>query len=550
MANTVTVLSALLLAAACAHGDAEFDQVNRLRVQAGLAPLSADGRLAHAAALHAAYLDLHREPGERAQGGLSAHAEEAGREGFSGANPGDRAVAAGYPYRGVRENVSMGYPDAGSAVDGLMSAIYHRLTFLDLLADEMGLAVGRRSRVFLLGRRDLGSLCDTPPDSALASASVDCLGTPMHRAHYEALCADLPDAALFRPSYPVACPGGRRLDDAFMRSVCADPPDAARFSGHGRHYVPCDDGTAVDADWFDAVCAGALPAALYRGSGHYYAICGGQAQVSAEWLEATCASLPADAVYRDSGRYRRPCAGTHDIRIETLDALDAERLAAAPDWVLWPPRGGDPVPPAFFVEEPDPLPDLDVAGYPVSLQFNPARFAEVALRRFALARVDGDRYEPVEELRLLDHGSDPHRLLGRHEFVVFPLQRLDWAATYQVEVEVLLDGRVQTIEWAFDTAGGELPLLTARGETDRFVVDSGTEYLLYLPPRPGEGKTISSGRSSFRRGNRLTVEPVDPNTVRIRLEARWCDPAELRFGNGRGVELVPSGCAGPTPPAG
>jgi hypothetical protein len=112
--------------------------VNALRAAAGLPALARAPRLEVAAARHAAYLDRHREPGTLRQAspaGDSAHRQQAGLDGFSGESPGDRALAAGYPHREVLENVSMGYPDLGAALDGLMSAIYHRLTFLDLRAD-------------------------------------------------------------------------------------------------------------------------------------------------------------------------------------------------------------------------------------------------------------------------------------------------------------------------------------------------------------------------------------------------------------------------------
>src|SRR5210317_2635917 len=87
-----------------AQASAEFERVERLRLQAGLPGFTHDEQLAAAASRHAAYLDRHREPGVAAHG-LSAHRQEQGLEGFSGAMPADRALAAGYPHREVLENV-------------------------------------------------------------------------------------------------------------------------------------------------------------------------------------------------------------------------------------------------------------------------------------------------------------------------------------------------------------------------------------------------------------------------------------------------------------
>ena len=536
-------LMAISLAAGTVCAGDEFARVNGVREQAGLPALARDDRLAQAAALHARYLDRHRQPGKTGQG-LTAHAQRRGVEEFSGESPAARALAAGYPHREVQENVSMGYADAASAIDGLMGAIYHRLTFLDLEADQLGAAVGERSRVFLLGRADIDAMCRDLPREALSRAPVDCLGRPITRDHYETLCADLPAAALFRPSHPVACPNGVRLNAEFMRGVCTRPPRAARFRGHGRYYQPCDNGTRVNAEWFDALCGSPPAAAAYPASGRYYEICDRPRRVDADWLEAWCAALPEQALYRDSGRYRRPCAGDGDIRVEYLDQLDADKHAALPDVVVWPPDGARAVPPAFFLEEPDPLPDLEMSGYPLSIQFNPGHIGRVEVTGFRLSRIDGASRAPVEGLRLIDKDNDPHQLLTGHEFALFPLDRLAWGAVYSAVVDVRVDGVSRRYRWSFETQGADMPLLTAGSARQRYTVRDGIDYLLYLPPGEGRPFTVLTTRTEHQRGNRVTLKMVDPNTLRVRVNVRYCDLIRLRFDSERTVELIPAGCPG------
>lgn len=534
-------LIAALLFSGASGGATDFDLVNQLRAQAGLPALEYNEHLAGAAARHAAYLDRHREPG-KAPHGLSAHGQQPGMTGFSGETPADRAVAAGYPHREVLENVSMGYDDASSAIQGLMSAIYHRLTFLDLEADQLGIAVGERSRVFLLGRSDIGAMCAAPPPAALHRNPVDCLGQSMTREYYEALCAALPPEALFQPSHPVTCPNGVRLDADFMAKVCEKPPREARFYGYGRYYAPCDNDTKVNADWFNALCKRPPADALYAASGSFYEICERPRRVHAEWLEAQCAALPDEARYQDSRRYRRPCAADLDVRVEYLDQLDTARRASLAEVVLWPPPDSVDIVPAFYVEEPDPLPDLQVAGYPVSIQFNPARVGEVQLQGFRLFRLEGESRVAVDGTRLLDQASDPNHLLTRFEFALFPLERLAWGARYVAVVDALLDGQPRHFEWPFTTAGGDAQLLTAAAGWQRFVVRSGVDYLLYLPPQDGRPHTVLTTRTEHRRGNQVTLRVVDPNTLRVRLQLRFCDQVKMEFDGGRVVELVPVGC--------
>jgi len=537
------LLFVICLASGLLQASADFDRVNQVRRQAGLPTLSGAPLLDDAAARHAAYLDRHRDPAAKRQP-RSAHEQIPGQAGFSGASPAARALAAGYPHRRVLENVSMGYADADDAVDALMSAIYHRLTFLDFAADEMGLAVGERSRVFLLGRSDFDALCESPPPDALFSTPMDCLGQPMRRSYYDELCSRLPEEALFVSAHTVSCPNGARLDARFMEKVCEEPPRAARFAGHGRYFVPCDNGTRIDADWFLGLCEGRPPEALYSASGSYYEICDDKQRVDAEWFEQQCANLPEAARYTDSMRFRRPCSAPLDIRVEYLDASDAMRLDDLPEVVVWPPAGATDIPPAFFIEEPDPLPDLDVAGYPVSLQVNPQRVERVELQHFALFRLRGDDAQPLTSTRLLDKDSDPHAVLTAHQFALFPLDRLDWGARYRAVADLQLDGRPVRLAWEFTVRDHGLPLLTAAAASQRFVIQSGLEYLLYLPPTDASAHTVLSTRTEHRRGNRVNMELVDANTLRVRVEARYCDRIRMRFDGGREVELIPQGCAG------
>lgn len=519
-----------------------LEAVNTLREQAGLPSVAASAALAAAAARHASYLDANHGP-MSSPSGVSAHRQQPGSPGFSGELPGDRAIASGYPHHSVLENVSMGYNDLDAAMDGLTSAIYHRLTFLDFAADEFGAARGERSRVFLLGRSDLRAVCEQPPQQAFIKTPVDCLGQAMTRDGYLELCASLPTEALYRPSHPISCANGQPLDADFMATVCSAPPAAARFRGVGRYYLPCGDGTRLDANWFDALCARPPRLAKAQGSGKYVDICTPAQRVDAEWLANYCSTLPVAQRYTDSGTYRRPCADAFDLRTEFLDALDHARLADRPAIVTWPPGGAEDVAPAFFIEEPDPLPDLDVAGNPVSLQVNPAAYDRVELAAFNLYPSGGSDAEPIA-VRLLDAQSDPHALLTTHEFALFPLQRLDWGRRYEAEARLVLDGEAHRVAWSFTTRVAPYPIFTAAEDRQHFRVRSGEPIWLYLPPRPGEPHTVLRSRMTYPRNSQVDLAVIDPNTAQITVEAKRCDRVIVDFEPRRRVELSLAGCGG------
>jgi stress response protein SCP2 len=99
---------------------------NAERASHGLRPLTVDGRLAAAAQAHSA--DMVRR-------GFFAHESPDGRQVW------DRAVAAGYAYRKVAENIAAGQRTADEVVRGWMGSPGHRANILD--GDLIQIGVGR-----------------------------------------------------------------------------------------------------------------------------------------------------------------------------------------------------------------------------------------------------------------------------------------------------------------------------------------------------------------------------------------------------------------------
>ncbi|MFP4640222.1 MAG: hypothetical protein ACLFMY_07250 [Guyparkeria sp.] len=134
----------------------------------------------------------------------------------------------------------------------------------------------------------------------------------------------------------------------------------------------------------------------------------------------------------------------------------------------------------FHSEQPDPLPEHDFSGYPVSVGFNPAHFSEppesVSLRLF---EQETGREVPAIVQRQQD--NDPHGLLTAHQFVLFPGERLGWGQAYRVELRYRADGR-QHHAWTFRTRAFDAPLheVTEGGQTVQ--AEAGRPFLLYVPP--------------------------------------------------------------------
>ncbi len=107
---------------------AALTAVNDARIATGLPGLRANLNLIQAASAHSSYI---------AQNGLViTHSEVAGKPGFTGATPTDRAVAAGYS-NGVGEVITSGH-DGRASVELLLATVYHRHILLSPDVAELG----------------------------------------------------------------------------------------------------------------------------------------------------------------------------------------------------------------------------------------------------------------------------------------------------------------------------------------------------------------------------------------------------------------------------
>jgi hypothetical protein len=540
LATALFFLLSLLAGPPLLADDTAFDYLNTLRKQAGMTPLAGDRELDRAALNHAAYLAKNlRGDVSRMD---SAHDESPLRDGFTGRTPQERVLAAGYPHDHVKENVAIGHATPAQAIDGLMAAIYHRLAFLDFRVDQVGIGTAERSDVFVMGRSDLQATCYQRPAEALPDPPSDCAGVTVTSSYMEQLCATLPKEALHQPPWPEACPNGVRLNAGYMRDFCARPPADALHEGFGEYYMLCNRRLRISANWMRRFCANPPSGAEYNVSGKHYLMCEPEKKIGAEWLDATCKRTPDEARYRDSGVYYEICSDTFRMRASYLDELDRRQQQLQPDIVVWPPDGATGIPPVFYEESPDPLPDMSVSGYPVSLQINPTLKGEVKLLSFRLFARDGGRLVEIRRTRLLDSNSDPNKRLTDREFALFPLDRLAWNGSYRAEALLHIGGETVTRGWDFSTSSTPAPVILIGELTEKLSLPVNRDLVIYYPPTRHQPHTLEELVSYHGSGVELDFEGLDYNTAKIRLNTGQCQAIEWRFADGKRVDIELEGC--------
>jgi PKD domain/Cysteine-rich secretory protein family len=224
--------------------------------------------------------------------------------------------------------------------------------------------------------------------------------------------------------------------------------------------------------------------------------------------------------------------------------LDAQLFKAAissvqgnnPLIVIWPPHQMDDVPPAFYEETPDPLPDYAVSGYPISVQFNPLSFNEVALNSFRLFKA-ADNSE-VFPKRILNHRTDPNQKFTPLEFALFPLKRLEWNTEYRAEVEYLdQQGANHQLTWQFKTRDLGVPVYTVAAQGDLLQIPNGiNQFAVYIPPTSNY-PYIGESQFSYPSNTHLNTESVDANTLLITFSGQVGQQANFTLSGGRKFTL-------------
>ena len=546
------------LAAKSANSREALQQVNAIRAAAQLPLYSHSDLLQRSAKSHASYIAINMR---RQSKGLDLHKQNPKKAGFSGVNATARSAKTSYPSRDVKENISFGKQQLSKSLSGLMSAIYHRFTFLDFLSDTLGYGTAKskediHNHVFNMGRKDMESTCRVRPESARPIVPVDCLGTSVKPDYIDNVCKNLPAEAFYEDPFKSRCPNGRLLKASFMNDVCRNPPADILFRGSGSYYSICQPQIRVETGWFDEICNSSRNnphPALHSGEIRFYQMCESDARVNVSWYKNFCDSATPNDVVLDASYYRDLCnvnsnKTDFDVSSTYRQQLDSSLYRKSPDFVIWPPHNAKQVSPVFYDEMPDPLPDYDVSGYPLSLQFNPGKLKSVQVSDFRLEKQNNNgSWSPVKAVREMNRANDPNKSFTKLEFAWFPLKRLDWNTRYRASVSVLTnaaktEGKRKNISWAFKTETIKTPLIIVNSQQNQANVPSGKWFTLYHLPSKKVSRPMQQISAQWRQPARVESEIIDLNTIRMKFENNRCESVVLSMAQ-RG-DLTLNTCSG------
>jgi len=520
-----------------------FNQVNAVRKAAKMTSLSYSPALSRSAQNHANY--LAKNVGSNFNG-VDLHSESKAYSEYTGENAVTRAQKSGYPHKNVKENISVGSVNIADSVSGLMSGIYHRFTFLDFLIDNIGYGTradkkGYKSYVYNMGRKDMEQLCKTKPKQAKPKRPFNCLGTTVSAEYMESACSNLPNEAIYDAPFSQRCSNGRLLKSSYMKEICKNPPVESLFSGNGSYFNICKPSIRVNTSWFNQLCNDNGSPALHSGDNKFYEICKSNKRVYSSWLKNYCDSASPSDQPTNSTYYSKPCHSDFKVNASFSNKFDDEQSNRNPRYVKWPPFKATDVLPVFFDETPDPLPDLDVSGYPLSLQFNEAKVKKVSVRYFTLdKKMKSGRWKRIKKIRELNFITDPEKIFTKYQFAWYPLKRLDWNTTYRANVYAKIDGIDKEIRWRFTTRSVTTPLITVKPGRKLMKVPKGKWFTLYVIPSKKSSRPMQRINMKWRGKINVESKIIDFNTLKLRIDDTDCRPVYLTLAKSR--ELVLNTC--------
>jgi len=238
--------------------------------------------------------------------------------------------------------------------------------------------------------------------------------------------------------------------------------------------------------------------------------------------------------FSGSGRYYTGICSDTTFKMEESVYLNVQNSnkAANPSKILWPYANQTNVPPVFFEESPDPLPDYSVSGYPISLKFNDYFIKTVSLSSFQL--FDSAKNE-ITNTRLLTKENDPNSKITSHEFALFPLTRLNWNSQYSAKAVYSIDGVSETLEWSFTTKSVGYDYYIITTNSSEITIQPNKTYALYIvPSSKTDVLTSYTTKGTFL----PKTDFIDSNTLSVSTTDAIGGKTTINLSNGKTINLT------------
>ncbi len=241
--------------------------------------------------------------------------------------------------------------------------------------------------------------------------------------------------------------------------------------------------------------------------------------------------------FSGKGKYIYHSCQKEDLRIEKLLYQSTKDYLPqnSPKYIVWPPKNSENIPPVFFEEFPDPLPDASVSGYPISIEFNHLHYEinDIRIQDFKL--FDSNNNEILETL-LMDYLNDPNKKHNRFQFTLFPDKRLEQNQEYRVLINYYIDDNFKTMQWNFKTRKFKYPYYKIKDMNSTIKIQPDTSYIIYIEPLHNND-TFKSWKYNHKKIQKSWIKFMDKNTLLIKLKGKIGSKYTIKLSNKRKITL-------------
>lgn len=203
------------------------------------------------------------------------------------------------------------------------------------------------------------------------------------------------------------------------------------------------------------------------------------------------------------------------------DQIHASLRAQSSDVVVWP-AANSIVPPAFYEESPDPLPECSVSGNPISVQVNPGLNSQINLLPNTFTLKEKTSQSAVPIIRTLsnvmaqpDTNASSWQTNNIKWFAAFPTSRLNWGTTYQASIDYVFSGNTLTKIWEFTTQTLPAVSFTIAQGTSSISAVGHSQLVLYFPPGDCTASASQVSTSAAGTSPNVALQYIDPHTLML-----------------------------------
>jgi hypothetical protein len=173
--------------------------------------------------------------------------------------------------------------------------------------------------------------------------------------------------------------------------------------------------------------------------------------------------------------------------------------------IMYPPKGAKNILPAFFNENPNPMPGYKVSGYPISVSLNPVYFDNIRLKKFRLY----NSKNRMIRAKLFKSTNDFNHKLRDYEFTIIPIHRLDYDSDYIAYFEAITNQGKVKLKWSFHTRSFKEQVYTIARNYTKLMVNEDS-IILYIKPK--NRKDIIK---KVKFSGDIKLDFIDGNTVKV-----------------------------------